>query len=311
MKELWRRVLLPVTIPVAALAVIAFSVLNVSRVLIAIEESNSPGLVTLLASLIAGAIFLSSAYMSTKEAERRKHNSGGILAMSGVVLLVCGLWGYQAIEAREGHGEEAGPDLGEADLVVHAFDLGFDEKTLSAAPGDVVIEYQNKGAQAHTLVFEGGIAGKLEVASKGATDKAAFTFTSPGDYVYFCDIPGHRQAGMEGVLTVAEGGGGGGEGGGGGGAAAAEFVTTVGNTLAFDPAEFTAPAGPVKITMKAAGALAHTLLVDGAPNFKKLSVAKQGDEASGVLEADPGTYAFYCDVPGHRQAGMEGKITIG
>jgi uncharacterized cupredoxin-like copper-binding protein len=36
----------------------------------------------------------------------------------------------------------------------------------------------------------------------------------------------------------------------------------------------------------------------------------QGGSRSLSLKLKPGTYTFYCSVPGHRQAGMEGTLTV-
>ena len=40
------------------------------------------------------------------------------------------------------------------------------------------------------------------VTGKGASTTIAFRATKSGDFVYFCSVPGHRQAGMEGQFTV-------------------------------------------------------------------------------------------------------------
>jgi plastocyanin len=84
----------------------------------------------------------------------------------------------------------------------------------------------------------------------------------------------------------------------------------VAQDIAFEPAEISVPAGPVKLTLRNEGELVHTLVVDGAA-FKKLETATHGATATGTLEAGPGRYAFYCDQPGHRAAGMEGTIVVG
>lgn len=87
-------------------------------------------------------------------------------------------------------------------------------------------------------------------------------------------------------------------------------VQVVAKDIAFEPAELTIASGPAELTLKNAGAIVHTLVIEGAPRFGKLSVAK-GASDTGTLDLAPGTYTAYCDQPGHRAAGMEAKLTVG
>jgi len=202
MKEFRDRVLLPLAIPLVALAVIAFIVLNLSRVLLALEETSSPEVATVAAVVLASAVLFGCAYFAQAPGDRTTANMGALL-MSGVVLIMGGLVGFAAVQEEEHAGEE-GPAL-EPNVTVHAFDIGFTEKEVTAPPGDVVVEYINDGNTAHTFLFEGIAGPKLEVGSNGATDIGQWPGVAAGDYVYFCDIPGHRSAGMEGTLHVVEG----------------------------------------------------------------------------------------------------------
>jgi len=96
--------------------------------------------------------------------------------------------------------------------------------------------------------------------------------------------------------------------------AAPDAATT---TLAVEAHEFslspkdlrTAP-GSVAITYTNAGAIQHTLLIDGVSGFK-LDVPSAGDVDTGTAKLEPGTYTLYCDIPGHRSAGMEAQLTVG
>jgi len=65
----------------------------------------------------------------------------------------------------------------------------------------------------------------------------------------------------------------------------------------------------VAVTYQNTGALTHTLVLEGDASFKKI-IADAGKTLTGTWTAKPGTYSFYCDVPGHRQAGMETKVTV-
>jgi len=166
----------------------------------------------------------------------------------------------------------------------------------------------NTGAIAHTFVLDGVAGGKkLSTPSGGAKDSGAYD-VQPGTFTYFCDIPGHRQGGMEGKLIVDAAGPAPGAGGGGGGGGGAPLAIE-GADLTFTPKEATAAAGPVSITLKNVGAIQHNLVVVEDPSFKKLDVAP-GQSATGTLNAKPGTYTLYCDIAGHRPAGMEAKLTV-
>ncbi len=58
-----------------------------------------------------------------------------------------------------------------------------------------------EGAE-HDVVFPDQQAGSPPVTGKGASTTIAFRAAKSGDFVYFCSVPGHRQAGMEGQFVV-------------------------------------------------------------------------------------------------------------
>lgn len=330
MKEFRDRVLIPLAIPLVAMGVIGVVVLNLSRILLALEERGSPTLATTVAIVMASAVLFGCAWISARGEERRSGGNIGTLVVSGLVLLTAGAVGAEAIqEEHEKHAAEENGQLGEPDLVVTAGPgLIFQETDVSASTSDgLAIEYVNVDAIAHTFLFDGAAPGfKLTVNAEGDTDSGRAELT-PGTYTFYCDIPGHRQAGMEGTLTVNEGGAGeggaegtgeggaegtgegGAEGAAGGGSGGGTVAVDAGPGLVFSPSELTAPAGQVTIEFTNADPLPHTLLFDGAAPGLKLSVSAEGDTDSGEAELTPGTYTFYCDVPGHRQAGMEGTFT--
>ena len=56
------------------------------------------------------------------------------------------------------------------------------------------------------------------------------------------------------------------------------------------------------------GNIAHTLLIEGVPF--ELMVRSNGDEIRSSVELEPGEYTLFCDVPGHRPAGMVATLTV-
>jgi plastocyanin len=81
--------------------------------------------------------------------------------------------------------------------------FAFDPETLGASAGEVTIDFQNPAAIEHDVVIERDgedIAKSDLVADDEKTSVSAEL--EPGEYVYYCDVPGHREGGMEGTLTV-------------------------------------------------------------------------------------------------------------
>jgi plastocyanin len=72
---------------------------------------------------------------------------------------------------------------------------------LNAKAGSVTIELDNPSSTPHNVEVEGG--GVEEVSDTITESTASVTVDlQPGEYVYYCNVPGHREAGMEGTLTV-------------------------------------------------------------------------------------------------------------
>jgi plastocyanin len=80
--------------------------------------------------------------------------------------------------------------------------LAYDQTELSAAPGTVSIVLTNDSDVPHNVSIEGnGVDVEGEVFQGGGTRTTTADLTA-GEYVFYCSVPGHRDAGMEGTLTV-------------------------------------------------------------------------------------------------------------
>jgi uncharacterized cupredoxin-like copper-binding protein len=81
--------------------------------------------------------------------------------------------------------------------------------------------------------------------------------------------------------------------------------------LAYNKTSLTAKAGKVSIDFTNMAQLDHNMTVESA-SHKILGATPTFSGGSKVLALDlkPGTYKFFCSVPGHRMAGMEGTLTV-
>jgi len=71
-----------------------------------------------------------------------------------------------------------------------------------AKPGQVTIRSPNKSSVDHDIALEGnGVSEKGPVVKDGGVSQFQVAL-KPGKYTFYCSVDAHRQAGMEGTLTV-------------------------------------------------------------------------------------------------------------
>lgn len=81
--------------------------------------------------------------------------------------------------------------------------LAFTSSEASAEAGKDTVNFTNSSPVPHDVRIEdsaGEDVGGTEVFAEG--NESASVDLKPGEYTYFCSVPGHRQGGMEGTLTV-------------------------------------------------------------------------------------------------------------
>ena len=80
--------------------------------------------------------------------------------------------------------------------------------------------------------------------------------------------------------------------------------------LSYDTRQLTASAGKVTITLTNMSSLEHNVTVAQGSTVLGATPTFVGKSKTLTLNLKPGSYTFYCSVPGHRQAGMEGTLTV-
>jgi nitrite reductase (NO-forming) len=245
-----------------------------------------------------------------------------------------------AAEGEQAATTEAG---GEGDAVATTFDvemvdIAFTQKELVVpANTEITINLVNNGVSTHNFVIDelGVNSGDY---SPGQTGTVTFNTGAPGEYEYYCSIPGHREAGMVGKLIVVESTEGTTEEPADASPAAeasppseaAPNASPVaspaappaadagGQTtfdvemvdVAFSPTELVVPANTeITINLVNNGVAVHNFTID------ELNVSS-GDYAAGQTgtvtfnSGASGEYEYYCSIPGHKEAGMVGKLIV-
>ncbi len=198
-----RRVFTPLVMPVTILGVILLFGMSLSRILLAVSETMSVLIAVLVATYALVAAFV---------VERNRNISAPALAV-GLTLGLLGLVGAGALAAsagiRELHEEGEGGE-GEAVVtevpagalawVVTGTELVYNEAPPSGTAGEVTLALDNQAGLPHNVVFEGFQGEQVLVDATSGVDAATLEVPA-GTYTYYCSIPGHRAAGMEGEIT--------------------------------------------------------------------------------------------------------------
>jgi uncharacterized cupredoxin-like copper-binding protein len=87
---------------------------------------------------------------------------------------------------------------------VKAYEFAFEPKEITVPPGAVEFDVTNTGSIEHTFLVDDPakkLVGKIAVISPGKTEKVTITLRA-GVHTIYCDLPGHREAGMLASLKV-------------------------------------------------------------------------------------------------------------
>jgi plastocyanin len=98
--------------------------------------------------------------------------------------------------------------------------------------------------------------------------------------------------------------------GGGGGGAPVKVTADPTGQLKFEQASLTAKAGKVKIEFDNQSPIDHDVTVTAGQGKLGGTKTVANGKVSAVVDLKAGDYTFYCSVDAHRQAGMEGKLTV-
>lgn len=82
------------------------------------------------------------------------------------------------------------------------------------------------------------------------------------------------------------------------------------SALKFDKTSLTAKAGKVTLEMANPSQIAHAVAIKGNGVDVDGKTIGNGETSTASADLKPGTYTFYCPVPGHEAAGMKGTLTV-
>src|SRR5215217_3037090 len=244
-----------------------------------------------------------------------------------------------ATPGAEGGAPTTGATAAAMTVDIVAQDILFEPKELTIpANTDVTVNVPNEGAAPHNFSID-ALGIDVDIAP-GATEQVVINAPA-GEYEFYCNVPGHKEAGMVGTLIVSEDAAAAPAGAATPAAAPAEAppgtpaaqevaATPVAPVAAASPANVESAASqtfdivaydiyfePKEVSIPANTDVTFMIANDGvAPhNFSIDELGIDIDLPVGateevVINAPVGEYEYYCNVPGHKEAGMVGTLIV-
>ncbi len=192
------RLLLPILVPAVSIVIVAFLVLNLSRVFLAGDKDAAlaMGITITLAILIGASIIAAAPRLKTS-------SLAVILGSVFVVVSIAGLVSLgHSLDSGEGGGGfqySTKPATGSVD--VEALSTLKFNATEYTVKGDVV-QFNYSGATGHTLAIQDPAFDGFLLTTDAGGKKTGKVDMKPGKYTIYCTVPGHEAAGMKATVTV-------------------------------------------------------------------------------------------------------------
>jgi plastocyanin len=290
-----QSLLLPILIPIGALAAIVVVLFTFSRVLLSLKANAA----TATALVAAAGIMAVAAFVASRKSVTGAALGAFVGASAGIAMLAGGI----AIAVIGPPEEEEPPILAAVTAPEGAITDGFSTDALAFQPDrPIELEFTNEDTTGHNIWILDGPDDTAPPLFQGAdvpgSGDAVYRIPplEPGEYFFFCEL--HPGTAMEGTVTVSEGAGG---------------VEVVAQNLAFDTQELRLPADtPTTLTLDNKDSAPHNVSIyeddtaSGEPLFTFEPFTGPAVEPFPVGPIPEGEYYFHCDV----HPNMEGTVVV-
>lgn len=81
--------------------------------------------------------------------------------------------------------------------------------------------------------------------------------------------------------------------------------------VAWEQSDLSTGAGANDVTLTCGPEVPHGLAIEGVQGGEEFLACTGGQSVTATIELAAGDYTFFCTIPGHREAGMEGTLSVG